>query len=289
VLASFLGSGVIGALTYLLFSKGGVLPYAGSSAAIAGIVGVFALHFRTQPVSWLGRFPLTAVILPVLWVFFIGAQFLDDQRFPILAAQVVGLAAGPLWYLAYKRWFAAQHEEIAPVAEETDADLEYRELLQHALDAVASMAFIDAQKKLRELVKRYPNDLRVITQLYQVEKLSPDSTTFDAVARRLFQLSTHLEDGAVTALTIYRDYDKISLDKRALDTETSLKLVMRFARMGEVKEADKLMKTLIARNATHALLSKTALTLAQAFEQLHDPARAEQYKDIASRIGVSSA
>lgn len=284
ILTSFLGSGIIGAIAYLLINGGGTLPLAGSGAAIAGVVGMFAFHFRTQHVNWLGKFPLTAVILPILWLFFLLAQFFSDQRPSVLIAQVAGFLASPLWYLAYQRWFA-EHDEpsLAPVIEDTNADLEYREQLQLALDDIGRMEFVGAQKRLRELVKRYPNDLRVLGQLYHLEKLTPDSTTFDAVARRFFQLSTHTEDGAKIALPIYRDYDKISLEKRALDTETSLKLTIRFARIGEVKEADKLMKTLLARKASHALFPKAALALSQAFDQLHDPARAEQYKDLATR------
>ncbi len=286
VLAGFLGGGLAGAIVYLLANGGGVLPLTGTGAAIGGIVGMFTTHFRLQPVTWFGSAQLTALIIPALWLVFVVAQFfLTELRLPELLAQLGGLLSAPVWYLVYQRWFAHESDgqEETTAVSESDADLEYREQLQQALEAVARMEFPDAQKRLRELVKRYPQDMRVITQLYHLEKLTPDSTTFDAVSRRLFQLSTHLEDGARAILPIYRDYDKLSMEKRALDTETSLKLVMRFARIGEVKEAEKLMKALLARKASHALLPKAALALSQAFEQLHDPARAEQYRDLAVR------
>lgn len=290
VLTAFLGGGVVGALVYLLANGGGVLPLAGSGAAIASVVGMFAAHFRLQGVTWFGRLTLTALLIPALWLFFMVIQFWGDGiRLPVLLAQLAGLLSGPLWYVIHQRWFAhdGDAQETIAAADDSDADREYREQLQQALDAVARMEFPDAQKRLRELVKRYPHDLRVITQLYHLEKMAPDSTTFDAVARRLFQLSTHREDGAHAVLPLYRDYDKVSLEKRALDTETSLKLVMRFARIGEVKEAEKLMKGLLARKVSHALLPKAALALAQAFEQLHDPARAAQYRDMAAQGAAS--
>lgn len=283
VLGSYFLGGLIGAITYLLVHAGGTLPLSGTGPAAASVIGMFVAHFRAGPVKLLGRVSLTALILPVMWLAYLALQFwLDNLSVPALVAQITAFFTGPLCYLAYQRWFQHENEtiEIAP-QEENDADLLYREQLQQALDAIARMEFVDAQKRLRELVKQYPSDLRALAQLYQVEKLTPDSTTFDAVARRFFQLATHSEDGIWAALPVYRDYDKLSLEKRALDTETSLKLIMGFARIGEVKEAEKLMKALMARKATHALLPKAAHALSQAFDKLQDPARAAQYKEMA--------
>lgn len=286
VIGSFLVGGLVGALTYLLLHAGGTLPLSGTGSATAGVVGMFVAHFRTGSVKLLGRLSFTALLLPVLWVIYLALQFwIDELRVTELVAQVTAFFAGPLCYLAYQRWFQTDTDviEVTQTAEESDADLQYREQLQQALDAVAHMEFVEAQKRFRDLVKQYPNDMRALVQLYHVEKLSPENPTFDAVARRLFQLSTHSEEGVWTTLPIYRDYDKVSLEKRALDTETSLKLIMSFARIGEVKEAEKLMKALMSRKARHALLPKAAYALSQAFEKLQDPARAAQYKEMAAQ------
>lgn len=283
VLAGFLGGGVAGAIVYLISNGAGVLPLAGAGAGIGGVVGMFVMHFRAQALKYFGLVQLTALLIPLLWAGFLLAQhFLSALRPPELIAQVAGIASGPLWYFVYRRWFFREQDMLAETQTDTEADLDqvYREQLQQALDAVGRMEFVEAQKRLRELVKAYPRDLRVLAQLYHLEKLSPDSTTYDAVSRRLFQLSAHSETGTHIALPIYRDYDKLSPEKRALDTETSLKLVMRFAGAGEVKDAEKLMKAVLARKATHTLLAKAAHALAQAFEQLHDSARAEQYREL---------
>jgi membrane associated rhomboid family serine protease len=285
VLVSFLGSGVIGAIAYLIVTGNGVLPLVGAGAGVGGVVGMFVIHFRRQSLTYFGSTALSALLIPLLWAIFMVAQyFLTAPRLAELVAQIVGLTSAPLWYFIYQRWFYrdADTQEVVPEETETDLDLVYREQLQLALDAVGRMEFVEAQKRLRELVKAYPQDLRVLAQLYHVEKLNPESTSYDAVSRRFFLLSTQREDGAYVALPIYRDYEKLSLEKRALDTEVSLKLVMRFARVGEVKDAEKILKTVVARNAKHPLLAKAALALAQAFEHLHDPARAEQYRDLAN-------
>lgn len=283
LLAGWIGGGLIGAVTYLLLNGNNVLPLAGGSAAAAGVTGMALAHFRTAPLLWFTRLRFSAVLLPLLWLALLGADILlGERRLPELAASVTGLLAGPLLYLAHQRWFAHPQDvvETEAPAPESDTDEAYREQLAQALDAVARMEFNEARKRLRELVKAYPRDLRVLWQLYQLEKLTPGSDTYDAVARRLFNLGS-TDDDSRSALQVYREYDRLSEHKRALDTETSLKLVMRFARLGEVKEAEKVMKTVLDRKAPHALLPKAAAALAQAFEKLADPARAERYRELA--------
>lgn len=287
VLAGFLGGGIAGALLYLLSNGANVLPLAGAGAGAAGITGMFLMHFRSARLKYFGSVELSAFLIALLWLVLVGAWYvLAGPRLPEVLAWVAGLASGPLWLLVHQRWFAHAgdvQEEALPQVSEEELDQAYREQLQAALDAVGRMDFAEGQKRLRELVKSRPQDLRVLTQLYHLEKMDPASTNFDAVTRRLLQLAAHSEDGVYTALPVYRDYDKLSLDKRALDTETSLKLVIRFAKVGELKDAEKLMKALLARKANHALLPKAAHALAQACEQLHDPARAEQYRQLATQ------
>lgn len=285
LLAGIIGGGIIGAVVYLLANGAGVLPLTGAGAAAGGITGIFLMHFRTQPLKYFARVELSALIIPVLWLGFILVQyFLLHARMAELAAQIAGFAAGPLLYLMYQRWFANSSDIVIeePTETATDLDQGYREQLHLALNAVGNMEFVEAQKRLRELVKTYPHDLRALVQLYHIEKLNPASPTYDAVSRRLFLLSTMTETGVPVAVSTYREYDRLSLEKHALDTDVSLKLVMRFARAGELMDADKIMQAVLAREATHALLPKAAHELVQACEKLHDPVRAASYRKLAN-------
>jgi membrane associated rhomboid family serine protease len=286
VLAGFLGGGIAGAIIYLLINGGGVLPLAGAGAGTAGVVGMFVMHFRTQKLRYFGAAELSALLIPLLWLAWLLAEYLLSGLRPAeLAAQCAGLASGPLWYVVYQRWFAGRTEAVAALPETSAEELDqsYREQLQQALDAIAALDFVTAHKRMRELVKNRPQDLRVLEQLYHLEKLQASSTTFDAVSRRFFVLATQSETGAHRALAIYRDYDKISLDKKALDTEVCLRLVIRFAKLGEIKDAEKIIRTVLARKVSHPLLAKAAHALSQACEQMQDSARAEQYREIAKQ------
>lgn len=283
VLAAFLGGGLTGALAFLLSNGSNVLPLSGASVGAAGVLGMFLMHFRRDPVLYFGRKKARSFWIVPFWVALLALEFfLSSLRTAELIAQITAFASGPLWWLVYQKWFL--HEgDLAVVPEgvpEIDHDLAYRESLHQALEAVGRLEFAEGHKRLREMLKASPQDLRILTQLYYVEKLNPSTPSYDATARRLFGLNAAGSDPAI--LQIYRDYLRFSLDKPALDTETSLKLVLRFTRMNEVMEADKLMKTILERKAAHVLISKAAQALAEAMQRLQEPAKARFYRQLAS-------
>lgn len=284
VLAALLGGGSVGALAFLLLNGPSILPLAGAGAGCAALVGMYAMQFRNGPVHYLGR-PGNALLLLPLWLAVVALNvLLTPLRLPEIAAQVAGLVSGPVWYLVHQRWFTHAQEEIievAPVVEPTDEDLAYRRALNRALESVAQLEFPAAQRQLRELIKSYPQEVRTLVQLYHLEKLTPGSPAFEAVARRLFAVPNPEHDHIV--LTLYRDYMRVSPEKVALDTETCLRLAMRFTRMGEVMEADKVMKMILERKAKHSLLAKTAQALADAMDRLQEPAKARFYRQVAEQ------
>jgi membrane associated rhomboid family serine protease len=284
LLTAWLGGGVVGGMVYLGTNGHGVLPFTGGAAAIASVVGMFLIHFRTSPSRWFNRIDVTSAIILPLWLAFLAAGFfVSGLRGPELLAQAGGLLSAPLWYFSYKRWFALDGDTVTdPKPDVENIDDAYRQQLHLALDAIGRMEFVEARQKLRSLIKTYPNDLRTLVPLFQLEKLSPESHTLDAVARRIFTLDS-TDDGARSALLTYREYERISPEKRALDIETCLKLVIRFSRMGEMKDCERLMKQVIDRKTEHPLLPKAALAIAQAYEKLDSPTNAERYREMASR------
>ncbi len=76
---------------------------------------------------------------------------------------------------------------------------------------------------------------------------------------------------------------RYSADLLLKEIETCLKLVIRFSRMGEMKDCERLMKQVIDRKTEHPLLPKAALAIAQAYEKLDSPTNAERYREMASR------
>lgn len=285
LLAGFLGGGATGVVAFLLANGNDVMPLAGASVGVAAVVGMFLMHFRLGKVRVFGRYDIPAYAIAGLWLLLVVAEFfLSPLRSSEIVARVAALASGPLWALAYEKWFvhAADFMPVITSDEpEDDQQKVYREQLNKALEAVARLEFPTAQKLLREMLKQYPSDLRVLTQLYYIEKFTPTAPAYDAVARRLFCYNAGDSDQHV--LRIYRDYLRHSPNKAALDVETSIKLVMRFTRMNEVMEADKLMRTVLEKKTAHPLISKTASALADALERLREPVRARFFRQVAAQ------
>lgn len=286
VLAGFLGGGATGALAFLIGNGSDVLPLTGASVGVAAVAGMFLMHFRNGKVKLLGRHEIPALGLALVWVLLVVAEFLLSPLRPCeAAARVAALASGPLWAYAYAKWFVNAADFMPVISDDEPAEdaaqQAYRQQLHQALEAVAKLEFTTAQKVLREMVKQHPSDLRVLTQLYYLEKLTPGSPAFEAVARRLFCYNSADSDQLV--LRIYRDYLRYSPEKTALDMDTSLKLVMRLTRMNEVMEADKLMRMVLEKRTPHALIGKVASALADALERLREPARARFFRQVAAQ------
>ncbi|MDF3029928.1 MAG: hypothetical protein K0R03_486 [Moraxellaceae bacterium] len=283
VLAGLLGGGFTGAIGFLVSNGNDVLPMAGASVGVAAVVGMYLMHFRGGKILVAGRWQVPAATVVLVWFAFLGAEFvLAPLRISEVVARVVAFASGPLWAYAYARWFVNAADFMPVISNdepEDETQKEYRQRLNQALDAVGRLDFQIAQKILRELVKQYPSDLRVLSQLYYLEKLTP-GPTLDAVARRIFGIVT--PDTDLLVLGVYRDYLRHAPNRAALDVETSLKLVLRFTRMREVMEADKLMRTVLEKNAKHPLVVKAALALADAMETLQEPVRARFFRQAAA-------
>jgi membrane associated rhomboid family serine protease len=284
VLAGLLGGGATGALGFLVSNGSDVLPLSGASIGVSAVVGMFLMHFRGGKILVAGRWQWPAGTAVLLWFALLGMEFVFvPLRTSELVARVVAFASGPLWAYAYARWFVNASDFMPVISNdepEDEVQLEYRQKLHQALEGVGRMEFASAQKVLREMVKQYPSDLRVLSQLYYLEKLTP-GPTFDAVARRIFGIVSPDTDQLV--LNVYRDYLRHAPNRAALDVETSLKLVLRFTRMREVMEADKLMRTVLDKNARHPLIAKAASALADAMEALQEPVRARFFRQAAAQ------
>jgi membrane associated rhomboid family serine protease/uncharacterized protein (DUF2249 family) len=285
VLAAYVGGGIIGGLLFLVLNSHSVFPLATASVGTAAVVALFTMQMRGQELSLpgLGR-PLRHAgwIMAALWLGKEGGElFVEHLPWTILLPHLAGFGSGVLVWLGYQRWFV--NRALAEIVEvEADVDELYRGRLDQAMKAIGKLSFGEAKQLLRELVDHYPQDLRALVQLYHLEKLKPDSTEFEVVARRVFTAS-NTDEAAQACLTVYRDYSRLTESRLALDTDTSLKLIMRFARLGELKEADKLMRAVLASHEKHGLLAKTANTLAQAYGKLNDNSQAAFYRDLASK------
>ena len=289
VLATYTLGGIGGGLVFLALNSQSVFPLATASVGTSAVVAGFAMLLHSGGLTLPGSArPLrhASWIICALWLGKeVAEYFLEHLPASILIPHAAGFGTGILVWLGYQRWFLNRGEEEITEAE-TDADELYRGRLDQALKAISKLNFGEAKQYLRALADSYPQDLRALEQLYNLEKLKPDSTEFEVVAQRLFSAS-NTDEAAHVCLTVYREYSRLTESRLALDTETSLKLIMRFARLGELKEADKLMRAVLGSHEQHGLMAKTANTLAQAYERMNDNSQAAFYRDMAGKASPS--
>lgn len=288
VLAGYMLGGIAGGIVFIVLNSHSVFPLATASVGTAALVGLLAMALRGQSLSLPGLarpLPYVGWALSAVWLGKELAELLVEHLpVTVLIPHAVGFGTGVAVWLGHQRWVV--NRKVEDVIEDSpDMDEIYREQLDQALKAISKLSFGEAKQRLRELADNYPQDIRALAQLYHLEKLKPGSTEFEVVARRLFTAS-NTDDAAQVCLTVYRDYSRLTESRLALDTDTSLKLIMRFARLGELKEADKLMRAVLASHEKHSLLAKTAHTLAQAYDRLNDNSQASFYRELAGKAGA---
>lgn len=289
MLGGYLLAGALGGALHTVLDPLKLFPLIGASGAISGLMGMYVALYRMQRIRffyWLwirfGYFQAPALAMLAVWV---GKELFDWFRAPTAGIAYLAHAGGLLAGAGYQ-WLNARWMSATPVVidEPVDNDLVFREALGKVLDAIGRMDFRGARERLQPLLLERPEDFRLLEQNYHLEKLRSDSADFATACRRLFGLGTLDETALQRTLLAYRDFDRLAGAKVPLDTDTRLKLVMKFARLGAVKEAEKLLKEVLDAKERHLLLAKAAQALASAFDGLQDPVRADRYRQLASGL-----
>ncbi len=263
-----------------------VSPLLGSTGAISGVLGLAFMYFRhANSLTVIGtQTKLGGWIFLGLFVLLAATNFLDSQ-FDI--GQIIGLSmafiSGIIVCLGHQQWFNHKETETDTpliIHDEMPADELYRHELHSALQKISLMQFAAAERQLRELSEKYPQDKRVLEHCYHLLKFKPAELEFEELACGLFALPNQPAANHLV-LNIYNDYKRRSVTFVALDTDTCLQLAMRFARIQAFKEAEETFKRSMESKRSSTLMKKAASTLSQAFAAQQQEKRAEYYQRIA--------
>ncbi len=271
----------------------GVSPLLGSLGAISGVLGLAFMHFRHRdsltvtgtPIQLQGWIFL-GVFVPLATVNLLDSQFDIGQVIGLIVAFISGIVVS----IGYQQWFS-QSAEVEPenpliIHDEMPADELYRHGLHSALQKISLMQFTAAERQLRELAEKYPQDKRILEHCYHLLKFKPAEFEFEELACGLFALANQPAANHL-ALNIYNDYKRRSKTFVALDTDTCLQLAMRFARIQAFKEAEETFKRGMESKRPSTHLKKAAMALSQAFAAQQQTKRAEYYQRIATEDAKS--
>lgn len=282
--AWLLGSFTSG-LVYQLANFSSVTPLLGSTGAISGVLGLACIYFRqSNSLTIIGtKLTLSGWLFGLLFLILITVDLMS-KNFNWLSAlaHIMAFISGFIVYAAHQRWFNHSTQETVIEHEELPVDLAYREQLDAILKSIASLNFSNAETQVQELNQQYPQDKRIQELLYHLSKFKPNSLEFEELACALFNQPSGSHNDHLS-LRIYNDYKKRSKSFVALDSNTSLQLAMRFARINAFKEAEETFKRALENKRGSPLLKKAAQQLEKAFAAQQQENKAKYYQNIANQ------
>lgn len=285
LLASWTAGSAAGGLAYLLLHRSGLMPLTGSSHAIAGLLGAAIWEFRRNRSLRVMESAVTAggwlfmvislAALTLIWHW-------HSREIAWIVSLSVSLAAGATACAVFRRWLekSRAEQELEIVVPEMPTSEPYRQDLNQVMLKVSQMQFVAAEKNIRALLERYPGDPRLTEQLYHLLKLTPNNLEFEEVAFAMLTLPNQPGSNQAS-LRVYRDYIKRSQTFVALDTNTSLQLVLRFTRINALKDAEEAFKRALDSDRNAPLLAKAANALATAMTANNMEQRAGYYAGLA--------
>ena len=194
----YLGLYIIGGLMavwgYWLAYMDSTMPLVGASGSIAGLMGAYAVLFNKRKVKifyslgfYFNYLRIPAIILLPIWI---GKEFYQlffgGDSHVAYAAHIGGLVGGAVFGFICMKLSLGFDEDVIT---ETPVD-EIAPLIEKALQHIAELDMQTGRLVLQEALAKDPENIDVLTHLFHVDKLDPESDKFHETAKNLiFQLS----------------------------------------------------------------------------------------------------
>ncbi len=261
----YLLSGAVGSILYGLVHWGGTVPLVGASGAISGVMGMYVAAYGKKPIRffyWIGFYfnyiKLPALVMLPVWVGKEVFDFIFSDTNVAYSAHAGGLVAGAALVAVGKSSFAKIDTEVM---DNRDLDSEYRDDLAHALNLVDNANFEAARDALLRLLKRYPDDDRVLYQLVQIARAKPGSKDYHVVTFKYLKSALSTGKISTDTLRVIRDYWKNALPGPRIQGPPLSQLINKLVSQGEFKLADEICKSA----EEHNLLDPDALKQANEY------------------------
>ncbi len=282
----FLVPGVLGNLVHDLHIDHDVFAYYGAQTGIAGLMGAWCADiFRHQRWPWFTlTFESLTLRLPVALPLLLGLANMawmawrwQNPPWDLWAdasALVCGLGIAGFMNPAITPAIPPKAEEADP-ARPTPRELE--ETLDQAFQAMGEAQYNHAEKLLRHLYERHPTLLNVLLPLYHIIKRQP-SPESAALLQKIFNSPEGDIEQHWRLLRIYREGIQQGTITE-LDAESQVRLMIRFAQIDALKEADTLAKESLQQNPPHPLLAQALRAIGSAYRRQENSFMARKYQD----------
>jgi len=280
----YLISGMVSGLTLMLLDPNAGYWVVGASGAIAGLVGFYTLLFGTRKIRffysiivYFGYVTAPALILLPVWLAYelINQYFFLDQVSNL--SHIGGLVTGALLGIIYKRYPKLIHQQAL---QDNSSKLEFDKKFHNAIELIGQLDFNNAKKILNELLINQPNNFDVVKQLYQLEKIHPDTDQYHVFAHQLIKLAAEKQGYNKLIHSIYKEYSSTALPSAKFTTELLYYLATIFSNNNYIDDAEKICHYLLKHDGNTDKQPEVLLSLINALKKANRSEQYQKYKNL---------
>jgi len=280
----FLVSGMASALTLVILSPGSAHWVVGASGAIAGLVGFYTLLYGKQKIQffytiivYFGYVKAPALVLLPVWFAYelINQYFFLDQVSNL--SHIGGLITGALLGLIYKRFPKLIHQQTI---QDNSTQHLFQKKFQKALDYTAQLNFNSAHKILNELLINQPNNIQVIKQLYNLEKIHPDTDQYHVFTHQLIKLAIEKSGQEKLIHSVYQEYSDIAKPSAKFTPDLLYSLAMIFSNHHYLDDAEAICHYLLKHDSNTDKQPELLLSVINGLKKENKQDQYLQYKEL---------
>jgi hypothetical protein len=264
-LAFYLLAGATGDLGDLLARWGSPIIGLGASGAISGLMAMYAMiygrrriRFFYQLLFYFDYVKAPAIILLPAWIAHEFFQHWFNQGSGVAnMAHAGGLIGGALLFSLNKRLFP--RTITAPPEAPPEDDFPAERLKAEAL--LKAMKLDAARNAYAGLAARRPHDMGIVGKYFNLAKLEPESEHFHDAARLVFALEGSDTPTMGLVHEAFTEYWKRARPRPRLNVKQMTRLATRFARFGQLGDAERLTSLLLRQSPNHPELPTVLLAL----------------------------
>ena len=292
-LAFYLLAGCAGEVGDLLARWGSPIIGLGASGAISGLMAMYAMiygrrriRFFYQLLFYFDYVKAPAIILLPAWIIHeFLQQWLNPEGGVAYMAHAGGLIGGALLFAVNKRFFP--RSLTAPPEAPADDGFAAEKLKAEA--ALKAMRLDAARESYGRLVALRPSDREALAKYFNLAKLAPEGEHFHEAARRVFALDGDDPPTMQLVFDAFHDYWTTAKPRPRLGAEQMARLATRFARFGQLRDAERLARLLLSQAPGHHGLPMVLLALVRGELERNGRERAAEHsRTLAMRFGGSA-
>ena len=246
------------------------IPLVGASGAIAGLMGAFAVLFGRKRVKifyslgfYFNYLKIPAIILLPVWL---GNEFYQlfggGASHVAYVAHIGGLVGGALFGIVCHKLSLGFNQDVIADAPVDNISPRVEKALKH----IAELDLETGRSILEKVLAEDPENIDVLTHLFNVYKLDPDNEKFHQVTKKLIFEHTRSYNTYEKAHQVYDEYIRHTPRPR-LSAQLYIQLSTMFATTGHLEKAVKILTMLLKKVPDSPGMPTALLKLARAYSQ----------------------